>query len=396
MRLLALLPLLALAACGQSPVPTHDASVVSEARTPMRVATYNVSLHGEAEGELLARLEAGDDQARRIAAVIQRQRPEILLLNEFDYEPSHRAAELFRRDYLGQGQFGEDSIDYPYLFLAPSNTGIPSGLDLTGDGRTDGPGDAWGFGQYPGQYGMLVLSMHPIDMDAVRTFQQFRWKDLPDAKEVQDPETGAPWYPPSTWEQLRLSSKSHWDVPIDTPLGRIHLLAAHPTPPAFDGPERRNARRNHDEIRFWAEYIAPGAHDWIVDDAGRRGGLPDGALFVIAGDLNADPADGNSLPAAIHQLLEHPRVLRYATPASEGAVVSAATRGGANPQHRGNPAHDTGEFSLRVGNLRADYVLPSVGLQVVDSGVFWPLPDTPEHALTQASDHHMVWVDIIR
>jgi len=47
---------------------------------------------------------------------------------------------------------------------------------------------------------------------------------------------------------LRLSSKSHWDVPIDIPLGagltkRVHMLLHHPTPPAFDGPEGRNLLR---------------------------------------------------------------------------------------------------------------------------------------------------------
>ena len=30
--------------------------------------------------------------------------------------------------------------------------------------------------------------------------------------------------------------------------------------------------------------------------SGRRGGLGDGARFVIAGDLNADPADGDGIP----------------------------------------------------------------------------------------------------
>jgi hypothetical protein len=59
---------------------------------------------------------------------------------------------------------------------------------------------------------------------------------------------------------LRLSSKSHWDVPIDIPLGdgvtkRVHMLLHHPTPPAFDGEEGRNLRRNHDEIRLFADYV---------------------------------------------------------------------------------------------------------------------------------------------
>ena len=53
----------------------------------------------------------------------------------------------------------------------------------------------------------------------------------------------------------------------------LHVLASHPTPPTFDGPEDRNGRRNHDEIRFWADYISPGQSGYIVDDEGRSGGI---------------------------------------------------------------------------------------------------------------------------
>ncbi|MBB5014255.1 endonuclease/exonuclease/phosphatase family protein [Rehaibacterium terrae] len=397
MRTLVLvLSLALLAACGRSPDTATDEAAVSEPPVPtVRFATYNVSLYSTEPGGLIARLEAGDEGARKIAAVIQRQRPDVLLLNEFDYDADHRAAGLFQRDYLEVGQHGEQPIRYAYRYLAPVNTGVPSGLDLDRDGRSDGPADAWGFGHQPGQYGMLVLSRHPIDAAAVRSFQHFRWKDLPDALEPQVPETGAPWYPPQVWEQLRLSSKSHWDVPVDTPLGRVHFLVSHPTPPVFDGPEDRNGRRNHDEIRLWAEYVSDQPLEWLYDDAGRRGGLDRDALFVIAGDLNADPVDGDSVPGAIQQLLDHPRVQRYPAPRSEGAVIAAETTGEANLAHRGDHAHDTGNFGPRVGNLRIDYVLPSVGLQVRDSGVFWPRPDEPGHDWTLASDHHMVWVDVV-
>jgi hypothetical protein len=52
----------------------------------VRFATYNASLYEQTDGGLIARLEAGDDKARQIAAVIQHQRPDVLLLNEFDYD----------------------------------------------------------------------------------------------------------------------------------------------------------------------------------------------------------------------------------------------------------------------------------------------------------------------
>jgi hypothetical protein len=237
-----------------------------------------------------------------------------------------------------------------------------------------------------------VLSKFPIDAAAARSFRLLRWSALPGALEPKHPD-GRAFYPPAVWAQLRLSSKSHWDLPIDTPLGRIHLLAAHPTPPVFDGPERRNAARNHDEIRLWAEYLTPGDKPWLCDDAGRCGGLAEGERFVIAGDYNADPADGGSLPGAIHQLLEHPRVLRYATPRSEGAMASAQANA-VNGAHRSFAGHDTAQFGPRNGNYRVDYVLPSVGLPVQASGVFWPAPAQPGTEWLDATDHRMVWVDL--
>ena len=36
--------------------------------------------------------------------------------------------------------------------------------------------------------------------------------------------------------------------------------SAIPTPPAFDGEEDRNGRRNHDEIRFWVDYVSTQVH----------------------------------------------------------------------------------------------------------------------------------------
>jgi len=72
----------------------------------LRIATYNTSLYDEAPGGLVARLQAGDDGARNVAAVLQRVRPDIVLLNEFDYDAEGRAADLFQRNYLEVAQPG--------------------------------------------------------------------------------------------------------------------------------------------------------------------------------------------------------------------------------------------------------------------------------------------------
>jgi hypothetical protein len=250
---------------------------------------------------------------------------------------------------------------------------------------------------------MAVLSRYPIEADDVRTFQHFLWKDMPGALLPDDPATPEPadWYSPEELEVFRLSSKSHWDVPVSVDGRVVHVLASHPTPPTFDGAEDRNGTRNHDEIRLWADYVHPGRGGYIYDDQGRYGGLEPGSRFVVLGDQNSDPVDGDSIPGSIQQLIEHPLV-NDPLPTSEGAVEAALLQGGANLTHEGDPAYDTADFNDNPapGNLRADYVLPSRQLKVLDAGVFWPVRSDPLSRLTgefpfPSSDHRPVWVDLI-
>jgi hypothetical protein len=370
----------------------------------VRIATFNASLNRNADGQLVEHLSTpGNAQAATVAEIIQRVRPDLLLINEFDFDPDGTAAELFQQNYLSVPHNGAAAIEYPYRFVAPSNTGIPSGFDLNNDGTVGGPDDAFGFGFFPGQFGMAVYSMHPIVLDDVRTFQTFRWADMPGALLPDDPATPEPadWFTDAELDAVRLSSKSHWDLPIDIDGRLVHFLVSHPTPPVFDGPEDRNGRRNHDEIRLWADYVRPGrASAYIYDDAGQRGGLVPGARFVIAGDQNADPLDGDSVPGAAQLLLEHPRVNTSVTPSSDGAVDAAARQGGTNLTHRGDPAFDTADFADSApGNLRVDYVLPSRPLRIVDAAVFWPTADDPLFRLVgdfpfPSSDHRLTWIDV--
>lgn len=394
--------LAAAALCASCAHPSHpvDSGMPQPETSQLRLATFNTSLYTDHAGGLIADLEAGSEQAGRIAAVLQKIRPDIVLLNEFDHDVDGRAAELFQQQYLEVPQHGGQPLHYPHRYLAPVNTGVASGLDIDNDGTVGDKGraygnDAWGYGLHPGQYGMLILSRYPIDATAVRSFQLLKWHTLPGARRPLDPVSGTPFWPDTVWQQLRLSSKSHWDVPVDTPTGRVHVLASHPTPPAFDGPEKRNVARNADELRLWAEYLkGESTSDWLCDDQGRCGGLPHDQRFVIVGDLNNDPNDGNGQHSAIIDLLEHPRVLRMPTPTSEGAAETNAGYAEKGLQRTGNPAHATGDFGPRSGALRLDYVLPSAGFSLRGSGVFWPSEGSPDASLAKASDHHLVWVDV--
>jgi hypothetical protein len=382
------------------PVDARDKG--GKAKDPVRFATFNASLNRFNEGELIDDLSTPDDpQAQAVAEIIQRTRPDVLLINEFDYDAQGLAAELFRANYLEVGQDGAAAITYPYAYVAPSNTGIPSGQDLDNSGSVGGPGDAYGFGFFEGQFGMAVLSRYPIDIDAVRTFQTFLWADMPGALLPDDLTTPEPadYYSDEELAIFRLSSKSHWDVPVDIGNKTVHFLVSHPTPPVFDGEEDRNGRRNHDEIRFWADYVLPSRDDYIYDDSGVTGGLDPGALFVIAGDQNADPFDGDSVAGAAQQLLDHPLINTKLTPDSDGAVEQSILQDATNDDHIGNPAYDTADFAEPPGNLRVDYVLPRKSLRILDAGVFWPTTDAPRFDLVgtfpfPSSDHRLVYVDV--
>jgi Endonuclease/Exonuclease/phosphatase family len=378
-------------------------AVANDTQDTVRFSTFNASLNRFSAGGLIADLSTPNNtQARTIAEIIQRTRPDVLLINEFDFDADNQALALFQQNYLSISQNGADPIVYPHAFTAPSNTGIPSGKDLDNNGAVGGPNDAFGFGFFPGQFGMAVYSMYPIDHDAIRTFQLFLWKDMPAALLPDNPATLEPadWYSSDELAIFRLSSKSHWDVPIQIGSKTVHFLVSHPTPPVFDGPEDRNGTRNFDEIRFWADYISPGQGGYIYDDAGASGGLKPGELFVIAGDQNSDPLDGDSIPGAIQQLVDHPLVNTTLTPSSLGAVEQNALQGGANLTHESDPAFDTADFSDSApGNLRADYVLPRKTLQLIDAGVFWPLSTDPLFPLAgvfpfPSSDHRLVWIDV--
>lgn len=355
------------------------------AAASLRIASYDAGLARDGPGLLYHELTTGPAaDTLAVAAVIRAAAADVLLLAGFDQDPRGRALAAFRA-LLRQG---EDGIDYPHAFAPPGNEGVASGLDLDDDGRTMGRNDAHGWGRFPGNSGLALLSRLPLDAAAARTFATLPWTALPGADLPRRPDGGA--FPdPARQAALRLSSRSHWDVALILPDGgRLHLLAANPTPPLFDGPEGFNRRRNADEIRFWAAYLDGTG---FTDDQGRTAAAP-AAPLVLLGNLNLDPLDGAGDHPAIAELLAHPR-LRDPRPASPAAA--AAGRDGANARHRGDPRLDTADWREDgPGNLRVDYVLPSADLAVTASGVFWPAPGDRLAAAASATSHRLVWVDL--
>ena len=273
----------------------------------IRVATYNISFYRDRQGKMAQDLSKGDPEAERIAEVLRRVQPDIVLLNEFDYEPEASTSKIFRERYLQSPNSELDALALPHAVSPAVNTGEPTGIDLDNDRRTDGPGDAFGWGRYPGQYGMTLLSRFPMADANRRTFQRLLWKDMPEAKLPTQPGSDEPYYSPEQLAVFRLSSKTFMDVSvlIETPSGpiRLHLLCSHPTPPVFDGPEDRNGLRNHDEIRLLADYIDPERSEYLVDDRGKRGGLAAGRAVCHSRRLECRP-DGRRVAR------EHPTTSR--------------------------------------------------------------------------------------
>lgn len=350
---------------------------------PIRVASYNTELKRRGPGLLLRDIQSGKDkQVQAVVGIIAHISPDIILLNGFDYDFGNAALDAFA-DLLS-----DHTAPYPYRFALRPNTGMATGLDMDGDGRTGGPRDAQGYGQFNGQGGMAILSRLPINDAGVQDFSALRWVDFPQALLPQV--DGKPFPTAKAQAVQRLSTTGHWVVPIIIDGGTMNLMAFHATPPVFDGDEDRNGRRNHNEVQFWSTYL-----DGVLD------AKPDGAPFVIVGDANLDPLDGDGRGEAIRELLAHPLVQDTA-PHSKGAVEATQIQGGANALHKSDPATDTADWrdESGPGNMRVDYVLPSTDLQVVASGVFWPETDHSDAALlgvgdTIASRHHLVWVDVI-
>nr|WP_225028793.1 endonuclease/exonuclease/phosphatase family protein [Xinfangfangia pollutisoli] len=340
------------------------ASAGRAAAEPLKLALWNVELDRAGPG-LLARDIAGgkDAQVTAVVRVLVALDADVLLLTGFDYDHDLVAAGLLAQALAAAG------APYPHRFAFPPNAGLQTGLDLDGDGRAGGPGDAQGWGRFYGQGGMLLLSRLAVDTAAARDFSGFLWADLPGA-------LLAPDMPANARAIQRLSSTGHWDLPLILPGGgRLDLLAWHATPPVFDGPEDRNGRRNHDETAFWLA---------LLD--GRLPALPPPpAPFVLLGTANLDPADGDGRRDAIAALLARPD-LQDPRPAAGFAP--------ADPGQSGDPALDTAVFP-QTGGLRVELILPSAELRLRGAGVLRLPPEAPLAAdLAAASRHFPVWVEI--
>lgn len=342
---------------------------LAEPQAQLRIATFAAPLSRDGPGLLLRDILAqDDDQLAAIFRVINVINPDVLVLTNFDYDAGGVALSAFSQSL---------ARPFPFQFSLAPNAGQQAGLDLNQNGRLGEPADALGYGQFFGDGGLAILSMFPFDNAGIDDFSSTIWSGLPWAELPR--REAEPFYPIDIHEILPLSSTAHWKVPVQIPEDHlINLLVFSATPPVFDGPEDRNGFRNRDEIMFLGH---------LIDS----GDIP--APFVVAGNTNLDPFDGEGWKQTMGDFLLRPDI-QDPRPSSLGGAFAP------NNNHMGDPGLDTVQWPQNgPGNLRVSYVLPSVDLQIVSSGVFWPAPDTPfadllgEDGLA-AGAHRLVWVDL--
>lgn len=312
----------------------------------LRLATFNTELSRKGPGLLLRDLTRDDPQVSAVVETILAAEPDVLVLQGIDWDFESKALQAL------QARLSESGLDYAHTFTARPNAGIASGRDLDGDGRLGEPEDAWGWGRFSGQGGMVILSRLPIEKAQARDLTDLLWRTLPEHRMPTHPD-GSAFPDPETAALQPLSSVNHWLVPLRLPDGRLlPILTFHAAPPVFDGPEDRNGRRNADEILLWLHLLE-----------GHFGSVPQ-PPFVLLGDANNDPERGEGHKDALLRLLKDPRLQEVKPTDSEGNSHTALWE--------------------RTGPMRVDYILPSVGVEITASGIL----------RTKASRHGLVWIDI--
>lgn len=335
------------------------------AQDMLRIATWNAELSRKGPGVLLRDIASGEDR-EVLSAVshILKTAPDVLVLTGIDTDFEGHTARAFATALAQSGN------EYPYVFSRISNAGLSTGRDLDKDGRFGQASDAQSYGEFHGQGGLAVLSRLPIDFEQITDFSAMLWRDLPQARLPVD------FYDAGDLDLLRLSSTNHWDVPILWGATQIHMLAFYATTPVFDGEEDRNGLRNADEIALWRHYLD-----------GQLVAAAPNASFVVVGDANLDPNDGDGRIEEMQALLADPRL-------QDPQPRSTHAKNIANEAQTGDPTLDTADWDdPEPGNLRVDYVLPSADLKVIDAGVSWSLASNTDGALFR---HGLVWVDIAR
>lgn len=344
----------------------------------VRVAQYNISLLGS------VKLKTDNPQVAAAADVIARFDPDIIAINEIafdltgvDPEPGTFSDGMQNGALLAE-KLNAVTPGAPYEFhvLTFGNSGV---LWEGYDAANHDPYFAERGNGGVGQFNYAVLSRYPILEDDARVIVDVAWDSLPGhVGPTMQADIGVaipPGYP--------IFAKGLVIVPIDVDGRVLHLVMNHPFPPIN---QPVNPYRHHDELlamKLLLDGDLPGVEP-----------LPADARFVIAGDLNVDPDDGDALPGTIEQLFDHPLVVASQPNDGHGTFGNTPEQ---NTQASACPAND-GPDPSTDRQLQLDYLMPSTTIgPPLATGMFFPDP-VAEPADWQlacmASDHFLLWADL--
>jgi hypothetical protein len=311
------------------------AALCAHAET-LRLGVWHEALSRDGPGLLLRDLQRGEPELVALADLVRLADPDVLVLTKIDFDASGLAARAFAELISPKA--------YPFVMALRSNEGVPTGIDMDGDRRGREPEDAHGYGVFPGQGALAVLSRLPIREDAAVSYNDILWSALPGTHMLpSDP----------GYDVQKVSSGGHWRVLLElsTPQGRevtLWLLVGHSGPPVFDGPEDRNGRRNLDELRLWSQILE-----------GQHGPAP-GTHTVFAANTNLDPNAGEGYRDAMQGFLDNGR---FQDPLPDLPTA----------------------YWEKLDPMRVSYLLPSTTIDLLDVRR-WPR--------REGMTHHLLTIDI--
>ena len=301
--------------------------------------------------------------------IIQRVRPDILLLQEFDYDADGESLRAFRANYLARPQNGAAAHRLRATPSSPSRTpACPPGFDLDNDGKVGRRRRRAGLRRVSrASTRMALLSRFPDRRGAARARSANSCGATCRARccrTIRD-----------TGPRLVLARGAGGVAAVfEEPLGRAGDDRADSRCTCWPAIRRRppSTARRIAMACATTTRSASGAttssarRRYIRDDHGqarriRRQAVRDHGRPELR-------SRGWRQPARRHRGAARAPARQCVVRAAERwrAPRPAAVQGGANAAQRGDPRFDTADFNDRVaGNLRVDYLLPSKGLHGV-------------------------------
>ena len=265
----------------------------------------------------------------------------------------------------------------------PDERGEPSGFDLDDDGLHHRPHDAFGWGRFPGNGAMALLSAASVDAAAARTFRGLLCPALPVPGSPRA-RTGAPG--PTGGGRRRSGSPPG---PTGTAPSCRPAAACTSSPPI---------RLRRSSTARAPQPPAQSRRDGLLERLPRRNGLarlpaaapPARPRLRWRSSARPDPVDAPAIPHA-SPAARQPRGCSDPRPRVPARAARAAARR-RRPRRPPRPRHRPLARRRRgPGNLRVDYVLPARGSPLPRRRLR-PAPALAAEAAA-ASAHRLVSVD---